>query len=279
MNPNEYKVVQLKEMLQKRQLQTYGSKAELIARLQEADPEGDWLHEIGNAEETLLKTSPDRIPRDRHDVPENALRELEYMRRKRELMERETRLLERENQILRSGGVPHSSTNSSTETPSRVNINAVSELLNEFNGSDGLFRNWEKQSRLLISTYQLNEKYVKIMLEMLGLKDKALEFHSCPEHIELSVDELLSKMRWMYVHKESKLKLRKQFEERMWKPEETFSAYYHKKIILPNRVPIDEEEILEYLVEDISNVQLQNQAKLQKFKSMFDLLTAFKTIN
>ncbi|RLU16824.1 hypothetical protein DMN91_010892 [Ooceraea biroi] len=71
----------------------------------------------------------------------------------------------------------------------------------------------------------------------------------------------------MYDHKESKLKLRRQFEQRTWKPEETFSAYYHEKVILANRVPIDEEEILEYLVEGISNMQLRNQAKLQKFET------------
>lgn len=74
-------------------------------------------------------------------------------------------------------------------------------------------------------------------------------------------------------------KARKQFEERQWRQGETFSAYFHEKIILANRVPIEEEEILEYFIKGISNVQLRNQAKLQQFDSKDQLLTAFESVN
>lgn len=289
MDPSKYKVAQLKELLQKKQMSTQGTKIELLARLQEADPEGDWMQDIESGEASGLQPSvteyevshTTRPQENRDDAgPEvsDVQRELEYMRRERALMEREMRLLERENRMLRGSSVSREGTIPGTEMPARVNIKAVSELLSEFNGSEGVFRNWEKQAKLLIATYQLDDKSAKIMLGM-RLKDKALEwFPSCPVHIELSVEELLSKMRKMYDHKESKLKLRKQFEERVWKSEETFSSYYHEKIIMANRVPIEEEEIVEYLVDGISNMQLRNQAKLQNFGSKFDLLTAFETI-
>lgn len=44
MDLNKLKVVQLKELLQKRQLPTSGSKVELIARLQKADR--NWMSDI-----------------------------------------------------------------------------------------------------------------------------------------------------------------------------------------------------------------------------------------
>ncbi|RLU24601.1 hypothetical protein DMN91_002690 [Ooceraea biroi] len=50
MNPSRYRKVQLVELLKKRQLPTHGSKGEMIARLQEADPENLWLHEYESAE-------------------------------------------------------------------------------------------------------------------------------------------------------------------------------------------------------------------------------------
>ncbi|RLU16823.1 hypothetical protein DMN91_010891 [Ooceraea biroi] len=198
MNPSRYKKVQLVELLKKRQLPTHGSKGEMIARLQEADPENLWMHEYESAEADgvarldIGDQESSHVPQARvrqdNGVPD-AVRELEYIRRERVLMEREMRLLERENQLLRSGSSTTSSgTSRVTEVPSRVNVKAVSELLSEFDGTEGTFRNWEKQAQLLISTYQLEDKYAKIMLGM-RLKNKAPEwFHSCPAHIELSVE-------------------------------------------------------------------------------------------
>lgn len=138
-------------------------------------------------------------------------------------MEREMQLLERENRLLR--GTPRDSADTVPESPSRVNVKTISELLSNFNGSGELFRNWERQARLLIATYRLSDNDAKILLCM-RLKDEALQWlHSRPEHIELNIEEFFAEMRKMYDHQQSKLKLRKQFEERQWKNEETFSTY------------------------------------------------------
>lgn len=60
------------------------------------------------------------------------------------------------------------------EGQSRVNIKAISEMLSDFNGSEALFKNWERQTRLLITTYQLSDNDAKILLSM-RLKDQAAE--------------------------------------------------------------------------------------------------------
>lgn len=54
-----------------------------------------------------------------------------------------------------------------------------------------------------------------------------------------------------------KLHLRREFEARVWKAEESFADYYHEKTILANRVPIVEDELLDYLVEGITDLRLQ----------------------
>lgn len=289
MDVSDLRVTQLKELLRKRQLSTMGCKAELIARLQLADPEGQWMRDATIVEEDAAASgedeegeedSPAKLRRNmrdnRHEISEDNARELEFMRRERRLLERELQIAERENQLLRNAA---SVGEYRPETQSRISIKAVSELLSEFDGSESRFQNWEKQLRLLMLTYRLDTNNAKVLLGT-RLKGRALEwFHSRPEHIELSVEGILTEMKKMFGQQQSKLKRRKKFEERIWKTEESFSAYFHEKIILANRVPVDEEEVIEYLVNGITNTQLRNQARMQQFKSKDELLTAFENIN
>jgi len=86
-------------------------------------------------------------------------------------------------------------------------------------------------------------------------------------------------MREMYDHRPSKILLRKQFEERVWRREETFHhQYVHEKIILANRVPISEDEIIDYLIDGIPVVSLRDQARMSRFTSKSSLLQAFEKV-
>lgn len=81
----------------------------------------------------------------------------------------------------------------------KVSVKAVGELLSEFDGSEGLFQNWEKQVRLLVLTYQLDATDTKMDLIGMKLKRKALTwFHFRPEYLELNVDEILVEMKKMF---------------------------------------------------------------------------------
>lgn len=46
MDPNALKVTQIKWPLKQQRLSTFGKKAELIRRMQEADPTGEWIKEV-----------------------------------------------------------------------------------------------------------------------------------------------------------------------------------------------------------------------------------------
>ncbi|KYN02835.1 hypothetical protein ALC62_06341 [Cyphomyrmex costatus] len=108
------------------------------------------------------------------------------------------------------------------------------------------------------------------------LKGKALEWlHSKSEHVEMTFDHLLEELRAMFQRRQSKLEIRKKFEERVWKKDETFHKYFHEKVILGNRVPISLDEMLEYAVDGIPDETLRNQARIQRFTTADEFLEAF----
>lgn len=118
-------------------------------------------------------------------------RELEVCRREKEIAERELQLAQPEIALLRGRQDASSASHErkekmpisgSTVTVPHpwLNLVAIANLLAEFDGSTGDFDTWERQVRLLKTTYQLEDDYAKILIRM-KLKKKALEwFHSKP---------------------------------------------------------------------------------------------------
>lgn len=48
---------------------------------------------------------------------------------------------------------------------------------------------------------------------------------------------------------------------------------------MSNKVSIAEDELLDYLIDGIPDTNMQDQARMQQFESISDLLDAFKNIN
>lgn len=127
--------------------------------------------------------------------------------------------------------------------------------------------------------YKLSDDLMKIMIGS-RLKGKALEWlHSRSEYIAMPIDNLLRELRGMFQRRSNKILMRRQFEQRIWKRDETFSAYLHDKVIIANRIPIDNEEIMEYVIEGIPDPMLRDQARVQQLNSQESLLKAFEKIS
>lgn len=95
---------------------------------------------------------------------------------------------------------------------------------------------------------------------------KAFEwFHLKSEHLSLPLEELLDRLRVVFQRHKNKSALRKKFESRMWKKDESFYEYVHKKIIMGNRIPVDQDKLIEQIVEGIPDIALRDQARLQGF--------------
>lgn len=172
--------------------------------------------------------------------------ELALLRRERELWERERRLLERELEILRCSSATTVTTIGSGGASIDGGVRGVKELLPEFDGTDNAFWKWRQQLQLIRHTYHLDENSTRILISS-RLRGRALAwFHSRAEYLTLSVEELLQEMARMFDLRPGKLALRKEFESRVWKGGELFCNYYHDKMILANRIPIAEDEIVDY---------------------------------
>lgn len=113
--------------------------------MQDTDPEGHWIQElqaveVDAIEEGMSSMQVRNVQDNDNRISEDAIREIELLRKECRLMERELRLAERENEILRNS----TSANKTTETQAKVSVKVVSELLNDFDESEGSLKNWEK---------------------------------------------------------------------------------------------------------------------------------------
>ncbi|XP_055902458.1 uncharacterized protein LOC129943036 [Eupeodes corollae] len=85
-------------------------------------------------------------------------------------------------------------------------------------------------------------------------------------------------MDGMFATNESRLSLKRAFEGRVWQTAESFQNYMHEKIILANKLDLDEEEVLENLIEGIPDPGLKTQARIQCFTTKQQLADAFRQI-
>lgn len=286
--PNQYTVAELKEALRSMNGSSSGTKTELIARLSTLNPKvwDNMSNLIGrttsnnDAENDLRDTNrSDEIDparsNDDEGIPDAVRRELEILRREKALLERELRLASRESE---ERSRTSSTSDSARSTRSSMSVNSIANLLSDFDGTDDSFQRWKKQIELLRRTYDLDEDTTKILIGG-KLKGKAQRwFHSRSDFLELTIDELLREMRDMFDHRPNHLALRREFEERTWQANENFGDYYHDKLILANKVPVNEDELVDYLIDGIRDVRLQDQARMQSFTSKASLLVAFRKI-
>lgn len=294
---NDFTVAELKDALRERKLPSGGAKAELIQRLGVVPDIWMILGErrsraphVGGASASTAEpetvegaVNPRSDEMTAHERPATSLRleecdeisqrELRLIQRERELIERERQLLRQEHEMMRSVS-PSSNTASSAG-----NVRVLKDLLPEFSATDNTFWKWKQQLELLRNSYQLDDNSTRVLISS-RLKGRALSwFHSKAEHLLLSVEDLLREMTQMFDSRPAKLSLRREFEARAWKADEQFCDYYHEKLILANRVPIDEDELLDYLIEGIADMRLQNQARIMNFQSKSELLRAFEKIS
>lgn len=193
-------------------------------------------------------------------------------------MRRELELLRREMRTEATRNVSSPATNSNQNVTMRPQIKALAELMSEFAGEEDIFWKWRKQFELIRETYQLDNGSARVLASM-RLKQKALQwFHSRPEHLEISVNDLLERMQNIFYHRPGKMELRKQFERRTWRYGETFSHYFYDKVILANKVPVDEDELTDFIMDDMPDGIIRDQGRIQCFKEKEDLLKAFEKV-
>jgi len=281
---NAFTVLELKDRLRARGLTTTGSKPELVARLLEADPTNTWMEQNDPIDENA-STEQDGMQGNvwQREVElhkrEKALmeRELELARREIEMLrERQSESVERRTETVMSGAAAEE--RATSQAWLRPDLKIIADLLSDFDGTSSDFDMWEEKIRFLRATYRLSDDQAKLLVGV-RLKKRAFDwFHSKSEFIRMPFEVLLGQMRAMFRHRESKLALRRKFESQTWKKEEAFREYSHEKIILGNRVPVDEDEFWELIIDGIPDITLRDQARIQRFSSVDALLEAFEGV-
>jgi len=300
----KFTVVQLKATLKSLNLPQTGDKATLTKRLYEYDPSGAWkdiarntrlienardpqpMTQERDSDNDLLEEDEERpLPTDSMSGRDNPVdrvssfpSEIERIRRENDRIRQQLEDL----QLERSRVIEDRSTfmpiNYNPSSLPRPNITALGDLLSDFMGAEDTFVNWHRQLELVRTTYNLDDNNTRILISM-KLKKKALQwFHSKPEHLEVSVNELLDHMKRMFDHRPTKIDLRQRFEKRSWRNDESFSDYYYDKVILAGRTSVEEDELIDFVIDGIPEGHLRNQARMQCFGRKEDLLKAFAQI-
>jgi hypothetical protein len=76
--------------------------------------------------------------------------------------------------------------------------------------------------------------------------------------MQLSTRELLKELEAMYDQHADSMILHEEFRAREWRKDKTFSDYMHEKIVLGNRVPIEEKQLLGYIIDGIPHWGLRS---------------------
>lgn len=278
---NQLTVIKLKDILGRMKLSSSGNKAELISRIKKEDPDGktvqDIMLEINNAEAALSEGqgSDEEVFDDTCDAEVMPMND--YAKRL-ELLELENKLLTRRMEFMQQENEMRNLPARDPSSRHQPSIKAMRELLKEFTGADNLAKKWTGQLLKLIDIYQLDDKMAK-MLAVSRLRGKALEwYYSKTEFLGMKLAEFLAEIEKMFDSRPNKLQLRKQFENRIWKSNESFMEYSHDKVIKANEIPISEEELVDYIIDGIPNFHMRTHARMQNFQSIPDLIQAFKKI-
>lgn len=285
-DPALFTIAVLKEQLKRMNLSIAGNKAELIARLQEADPCGQWIYDIeaevsGTNEASGDATNAQNASEQRSESPIGSFnlrgRERDLEARERSLLQKELELLRRENEQLRSTMQTNPSAGTGMTT-AKASLTNLKEMLSQFDGKKGAYPCWKEQLLTVKQIYRLDDNTTKMLLAAKLSGDAADWFHSIPSHLSLAPDEILRRMEAMFGMRERKLALRKEFENKEWQYGETFTDYCHKKIILANKISIDEEELVDYIIDGIPIRSMRDQAMMQQFPDKESLIKAMENM-
>jgi len=82
----------------------------------------------------------------------------------------------------------------------------------------------------------------------------------------------------MFDHQPNKIMLYEKFRKRKWEKDESFSDYMHEKVILGNRVPVVEKELLRYIIDGIPDRMMRNGARISGVTTKEELRARFEQV-
>lgn len=135
--------------------------------------------------------------------------------------------------------------------------------------------------KILCNTKQalnVDDQVMKLVL-IKQLTGKALHWlHSHADFMMKSFNELSGDLRAMFAVPVNNYQLRTELARRTWSGKEPFEEYCQLKRLLARKLDLPEKELVEYLVEGIEDQTLRNQARIQNFGTVNEVIQAFRMI-
>lgn len=92
-------------------------------------------------------------------------------------------------------------------------------------------------------------------------------------------NEIIRSLREFYDSPVNTIEIRRLLEKKTWSGKfETFMEYCQDKKVIAQKLKMQESEIVEYIVEGILNPVLKNQARMMNFKTVEEIVQAFRMI-
>nr|XP_029732879.1 uncharacterized protein LOC115268848 [Aedes albopictus] len=124
----------------------------------------------------------------------------------------------------------------------------------------------------------LDDETMKLVV-IKQLKDSAKDWlHTMTDFMLKTYEETLENLRGMYGFTVNRVELRKCLEKIQWHGREPFVDYCQSKKLIALKLNIEENELVEYIVEGIADLTLKNQARIQNFKTVAEIIQAFRMV-
>ncbi|XP_073831438.1 uncharacterized protein [Musca autumnalis] len=185
--------------------------------------------------------------------------------------------MQKENDVLKLVAVNNNNNSGAQLTDNNISLSMVSNFLPTFDGStDAAF--WVTQLQDLQKVYKLSDDMVRALLAM-KLVGKPLNWlHSRRNTVTESVAEIFSQFCLMFGTNESKMEMRKKFERRTWRFDENLTDYCNDKTKIAEKLKFEDDELIEYIIDGIPNMQLRRQTVMQRFLSVNELCKSLAAI-
>ncbi|KAI4473317.1 hypothetical protein M0804_015399 [Polistes exclamans] len=161
----------LKELLQRRGLSTCGTKAELIARLYDFDPSGEWVPNFSgdDVRSYVADGQTNEFGEAAGDDLMHDRRKMDFLRREKTVMEKKLEIVKRKLDLahmLRQSSVSVQDEPAVQSPNARVGVKTIAEFLSYFDRKAEDFPGWKKQVITLRRTYRLNDDEARILVGM-----------------------------------------------------------------------------------------------------------------
>ncbi|XP_073817382.1 uncharacterized protein [Musca autumnalis] len=215
-----------------------------------------------------------QLPKQQNTASDLKEKEIQLLRKENELLKKEKEIIERENNFMKL----MSANKNNVQSPDNgTPLTLIGNFLPEFDGSvDAAF--WISQLKDVQQSYKLSDDMLRALFAT-KLVGKPLQWlHTRRNIVTENLDEMFGQFCLVFGSNESKLEMRKKFERRVWRAEENFADYCSEKVKLAERLKLEDDELLEYIIEGIPNMQLRRQTVMQQYKNVNELCKSLAAI-